>query len=99
MKHFFKTPTIAVIILVLTGMMMSGCDNNKKSSTLQSAKIYVANEEGSSVSVIELQDSFKVTNIDISGNSHITNAICSLIIARFFISHSQNRSKWAYNCG
>lgn len=69
MKHFFLTPTIAVIMLVLTGIIMSGCNNNKKSSSLQLAKIYVANEEGGSISVIDLQDSLKVTSIDISGNS------------------------------
>ena len=55
-----------VIILLLSGTMMISCDNNKKSSTTQTAKVYVANEEGSSVSVIDLQDSLKNTSIDIS---------------------------------
>ena len=70
MKHFFLTPALPVVImLLLTGMIMSGCDNNKKSSSLQPAKVYVANEEGGSVSVIDLQDSLKNTSIDISDNS------------------------------
>lgn len=70
MKYSFLTPILLVmIILLLTGMMISGCDNNKKSSSLKLAKIYVANEEGGSVSVLDLQDSLKVISIDISGNS------------------------------
>ena len=55
-----------VIILLLSGTMMISCDNNKKSSSTQTAKVYVANEEGGSVSVIDLQDSLKNTSIDIS---------------------------------
>ena len=41
-------------MLLLTGMMMSVCDNNKKSSSLKPAKVYVANEEGGGVLVIDL---------------------------------------------
>ena len=48
---------------------MIRCDNNKKRSSLQPAKVYVANEEGGSVSVIDLQDSLKNTSIDISDSS------------------------------
>lgn len=55
-----------IIILLLSGIMMISCDNNKKSSSTQPAKVYVANEEGGSVTVINLQDSLKNTNIDIS---------------------------------
>jgi len=66
MKHFFLRQPLFVIILLLTGMIMSGCDNNKKSSTLQPAKLFVANEEGGSVSIIDLQDSLKNTSVDIS---------------------------------
>lgn len=47
-------------------MIITGCENNKKSSTVQPAKVFVANEEGGSVSVIDLQDSLKNTSIDIS---------------------------------
>ena len=36
---------------------------------MQPAKVYVANEEGGSVSVIDLQDSLKNTSIDISDSS------------------------------
>ena len=54
-KHFFLTSTLAVIMLVLSGMIMSGCDNNKKSSSLKLAKVYVANEEGGSVLEYTLQ--------------------------------------------
>lgn len=48
---------------------MSGCNNSKKSSSLQLGKIYVANEGEGTVSVIDLQDNLKVTSIEISGNS------------------------------
>ena len=65
MKHFFLIPTL-VIVLLLSGLIMGSCNNNKKSSTLHLAKIYVANEEGVSVSVIDLQDSLKNATIDIS---------------------------------
>lgn len=66
MKHSFLNPALLVVVMLLiTGMIISGCDNNKKSSILQPAKVYVANEEGGSVSVIDLQDSLKNTNIAI----------------------------------
>lgn len=69
MRHSFLTLTIAVIVLALTSIIISGCNNNKKSSSLQLAKIYVANEGEGSISAINLQDSSKVTSIDIGGNS------------------------------
>ena len=53
-------------MILFTGMIFISCDNNKKSSTTQTAKVYVANEEGGSVSVIDLEDSLKNTSIDIS---------------------------------
>ena len=75
MKYFFLNPTLLVVIMILfTGMIIFGCDNNKKSSTTQTAKIYVANEEGSSVSVIDLQDSLKNTTIDISDSGKMMMA-------------------------
>ena len=75
MKHFFLNPTSLVVILILsTGMIIGGCDNNKKSSPLQPAKLYVANEEGGSVSVIDLQDSLKNTSIDISDSGKMMMA-------------------------
>ncbi len=55
-----------VIILLLLGTTMISCENNKKLSSTQRAKVYVANEEGGSVSVIDLQDSLKNMNIEIS---------------------------------
>lgn len=55
-----------LLIPLLSGTMMISCDNNKKSSIIQTTKVYVANEEGGSVSVIDLQDSLKSTSIDIS---------------------------------
>ncbi len=55
-----------VIILLLLGTTMISCENNKKLSSTQPAKVYVANEEGGSVSVIDLQDSLKNMNIEIS---------------------------------
>ena len=67
MKKFFLNPTLPVVLMILfTGMIIISCDNNKKTSTMQPAKLYVANEEGSSVSIIDLQDSLKNTSIDIS---------------------------------
>ncbi len=70
MKHSFLIPASGVVmVLLLTGIIMSGCDSKNKSSSRQLAKVYVANEEGGSVSVIDLQNSLKVTSIDISGNS------------------------------
>lgn len=54
-----------LLIPLLSGTMMISCDNKRKSSTIQTTKVYVANEEGGSVSVIDLQDSLKSTNIDI----------------------------------
>ncbi len=38
-------------------------------SSLQPAKVYIANEEGGSISVIDLQDSLKNTSIDIRDNA------------------------------
>ena len=67
MKYFFLNVTLAVIMLI--GIAMIGCNNNNKTSALQQAKVYVANEEGGSVSVIDIQDHSKITSIDISGNS------------------------------
>lgn len=71
MKDFFIIPIsrVVMVLLLITGMMISGCDSKNKSSSLQPAKVYVANEEGGSVSVIDLENSLKVTSIDISGNS------------------------------
>ena len=77
MKYFFLAPTL-LIMLLLTGMMMSSCGNNKKPSTLPQAKVYVANEEGGSVSVIDLRDSVKITSIDIkdsAGNMYMAHNV------------------------
>jgi len=75
MKNFsLKQALQFVIFLLLSGTMMISCDNNKKSSTTQTAKVYVANEEGSSVSVIDLQDSLKNTSIDISDSGKMMMA-------------------------
>ena len=67
MKHSSLNQALQfAIMLLLSGTMMISCDNNKKSSTTQPAKVYVANEEGGSVFIIDLQDSLKNTSIDIS---------------------------------
>ena len=66
MKHPFLTPILVMTIFMFTGIVMSSCDINKNPSSLQLAKVYVANEEGGSVSVIDLHDSLKNTSIDIS---------------------------------
>jgi len=65
-KSSLKQALKFVIILLLSGTTMISCDNNKKASTTRTAKVYVANEEGGSVSIIDLQDSLKNTSIDIS---------------------------------
>ena len=64
MKYSFLV--LKLMLLLLTAIIMNGCTNNKKPSTLQTGKVYVANEKGGSVSVIDLQDSLKNTSIDIS---------------------------------
>ncbi|MBC7615600.1 MAG: hypothetical protein H7202_05990 [Pedobacter sp.] len=70
MKHLFlKSKFLVAIMPVLTILIISGCNNNKKSSSMQAVKVYVANEEGGSVSVIDLQDSLKNTSINISDSS------------------------------
>lgn len=74
MKHPVLTPTLVLIILILTGIVMSTCNSNKNSSSLQHAKIYVANKEDSSVSVIDLQESMKNTNIDLSDSGKMLMA-------------------------
>lgn len=77
MKKFF-TPTLVVIMTMLF-VMVSSCGNNDNSNTnssntdkpssLPRAKVYVANETGGSVSVIDLQDSLKTTSIDLSDSA------------------------------
>ncbi len=57
------------LMLLLFTAMMSGCNNNKTSSVMQAAKIFVANEDGGSISVIDLTDSTKNTTIDLSDSS------------------------------
>ena len=69
MKHFFLSQIMVVVILILAGMVMNSCDNNKKLSTTQPAKVYVANEEGGCISVIDLQDSLKNSTIDIKDSA------------------------------
>ena len=67
MKHFLFYPTLSIVIMLLfTGMMMNVCEINKKSSALQPAKLYVANEEGCSFSILDLQNSLKNISVDIS---------------------------------
>lgn len=72
MKHFSLSSTKPVVtILLLAGMVISSCDNNKESSSLPAAKVYVANEAGGSISVIDLQDSLTTTSIDLSDSAGI----------------------------
>lgn len=70
MKKFFLHPTLVIITLMLLGMVSScGNNDNDKSSSVPTAKVYVANEAGGSVSVIDLQDSLKTTSIDLSDSA------------------------------
>lgn len=77
MRHSLSIPTIAILILVLTGISISGCSSNKQPSSLQFAKVYVANEGDGTISVIDIQDSIKVTSIDVNDDS-----------GEMFISHN-----------
>ncbi|MFV8392874.1 YncE family protein [Flavobacterium sp. LB2P6] len=56
-----------MVVLVVAGLIIGSCNNPKK--TMQLAKVYVANEDGGSISVINLQDSTKNTEISISDSS------------------------------
>lgn len=58
-----------VIIIIIGLATLSSCDNNIKSSSLQTAKVYIANEGEGSVSVIDLQDKLKTTIIDLSDSA------------------------------
>lgn len=68
-NSFLKTILLGSLMLLLINAMMSGCNNNKTSSVMQAAKIFVANEEGGSISVLDLMDSTKNTTINLSDNS------------------------------
>ncbi len=63
---FLTTTSLAITMMMVTCMFISGCDNKKKLSTAQPARVYVANEEGGSVSIINLQDSLKNNSVDLS---------------------------------
>lgn len=68
-KTFFTKKTLSVMMIVLSGMMISGSYKNGKLASLIPSKIYVANEEGSSVSVIDLDDNLKTKTINIKDSS------------------------------
>ena len=60
---------MVLVILAWTTVFMNSCDNNNNTGKKQPAKIYVANEEGGSVTVIDLLDTLKSTNINLSDSS------------------------------
>lgn len=60
---------LSVIITIFGLLTISSCISNNKSSPLQAAKVYVANEADGSVSIIVLQDSVRTTNINLSDGS------------------------------
>ena len=60
---------LAVIFIIIGLVTLSSCGNNNESSPLQPAKVYVANEAGGSISVIDLQDSIRTTTIDLSDSA------------------------------
>lgn len=70
MKHFILSPALLAVIMLSLTVISSSCDNNNKSSTLQPAKIYVANEEGGSISVIDLQNN-STSTIDITDSTGV----------------------------
>ncbi|MFE3866836.1 hypothetical protein ACFX5E_01950 [Flavobacterium sp. LS2P90] len=67
-KYPFLNPKLLVAIILMLAVMIGGCKNSEKSNSLP-AKVYVANEDGGSISVIDLQDSEKNTGINISDSS------------------------------
>ena len=68
-NSFFKTILPGSFRLLLFSMMMYSCNNNESSSVMQASKIFVANEDGGSISVIDLSDSTKNTTINLSDSS------------------------------
>ena len=68
-NSFLKIILPGSLVLLLFTAMMSGCNNNKTSSAMQGAKLFVANEEGGSISVLDLSDSTKNATIDLSDSS------------------------------
>ena len=66
MKHISFTKYWLGITFMLAGIITSSCNSNKNLSSSLPAKVYVANEEGGSISVINLQDSLKNATIDLS---------------------------------
>lgn len=68
-NSFFKTILPGSFMLLIFSSMISGCNNNKTSSVMQPSKIFVANEDGGSISVLDLTDSTKNTTIDLSDSS------------------------------
>lgn len=70
MKHFFLSSKLMIaIMLLLFGMMMYSCKKNEPSSVVQASKLFVSNEDGGSISIIDLSDRTKNTTIDLSDNS------------------------------
>ncbi len=73
MKTLFFFITLVVLV------SLSSCNsNNSKTGPLQTAKVYVANEAGGSISIIDLKDSLKTTSIDLidsSGNNFLPHNV------------------------
>lgn len=59
----------AIIITMIGLATLSSCNNYNKSSSSQMAKVYVANEGDGSISVIDLQDSLKTIDIDLTDSA------------------------------
>ncbi len=71
MKHSLLNQALQfVIVLLLACAMMISCNNNKKSSPTQTAKVYVANEEDGTISVIDLQNNSTAT-IDLTDSTGV----------------------------
>ncbi|RJQ23038.1 MAG: YncE family protein [Nitrospiraceae bacterium] len=66
LKQSIINPTLVFLVMLMLAVMKIGCANFNKLYTLQPAKLYVANEDGGSVSVIDLQNSRKNTIIDLT---------------------------------
>lgn len=68
-NSIFKSILPVSLMLILSSLLIYSCNNNQKSSVIQPSKIFVANEAGGSISVLDLMDSTKNTTIDLSDGS------------------------------
>ncbi|MCG2461171.1 hypothetical protein K8352_10465 [Flavobacteriaceae bacterium F89] len=79
--------TVAVVVVAICLVMVSSYGNNRP-SPFKMAKVYVADEAGGSISVIDLRDSLKTTAID------LTNSAGSKFLPHNVQSAPNGKSVW-----